>query len=105
MIAKQSANVAFLLDVSANIVVVLNGNVFVYEFIEIYRNYFLLGTSGAGVAIDLSANTGVYLKSGLWVAANGSLEVFIKSLSGGLRAIFSLSGGKYIIFKIVVLTY
>lgn len=72
---------------------------------EIQRNYFLLVNSWTGVAIDLSTNTGVFLKTGLEVQAKGSLEVFIKSLSGGLKATFSLSGGKYIIFKIVMLTY
>ncbi|XP_050301313.1 uncharacterized protein LOC126739601 [Anthonomus grandis grandis] len=75
VVANTSAHVAILINATAQIVVLLNG------------------TSGAGVAIDLSAQTGVYIKTGLWVSANGSLESWIVSLTGGLKAIFSISGG------------
>ncbi|CAG9770428.1 unnamed protein product [Ceutorhynchus assimilis] len=74
VIANLSSSVALLIDVSAQIVVLLDG------------------TTGAGIAIDLTTQTGVHIESGLWVKSKVTIDVFIKSLKGGLSAILKITG-------------
>ncbi|ERL90707.1 uncharacterized protein LOC109538874 [Dendroctonus ponderosae] len=74
VLANLSANAALLINASSEIVVLLNG------------------TTGSGVALNLTSQTGVYVSSGLWLASKATIDVYIRSLSGGLQSIFAVSG-------------
>lgn len=54
----------------------------------------IAGTSGAGVAIDLEAQSGVYISGGLWVGGKANLEALIQvTLGGSLKALWNIKGG------------